>query len=281
MTQTPAQNRNETALVLGGTGKTGRRVARALGAHGFAVRTASRTGAPRFDWEDRATWGPVLDGATVAYLAYHPAIGDPGAAATLGDLAALAAGRGVRRIALLSARGEDAALPAERAVRDASADCTVIRASRFCENFTEGVLRDGSPRRRDRLSGRHGPRTLRRGPGHRGRRRGRPHRRGPCGPHVRADRTAPADLRRGRGRDRRGDGPRRPLHGRPAAGVRGAARRGRPAGRGRRLPHPALRGPARRPQRPLTDDVKRVLGREPRDFGDFAREAAAAGEWRE
>lgn len=29
----------------------------------------------------------------------------------------------------------------------------------------------------------------------------------------------------------------------------------------------------------LTDDVARILGREPRDFRDFAREAAAAGAW--
>lgn len=49
----------------------------------------------------------------------------------------------MRKAVLLSARGEDLALPAERAVRDGGADCTVLRASRFCQNFTEGVLRDG------------------------------------------------------------------------------------------------------------------------------------------
>jgi uncharacterized protein YbjT (DUF2867 family) len=29
----------------------------------------------------------------------------------------------------------------------------------------------------------------------------------------------------------------------------------------------------------LTDGVRRALGREPRDFGDYARRAAAAGAW--
>lgn len=113
MTQTPAPapapGPADTALVLGGTGKTGRHVVRAPAAHGLAVRTASRSGEPPFDWADRAGWEPVLDGASLAYLAYHPDIGDPGAAATLGDFAALAAASGVRRIALLSARGEDLA----------------------------------------------------------------------------------------------------------------------------------------------------------------------------
>ena len=49
-------------LVLGGTGRTGRRVAARLRARGTAVRiasrTASRAGSPPFDWEDQATWLP-------------------------------------------------------------------------------------------------------------------------------------------------------------------------------------------------------------------------------
>lgn len=42
-------------LVLGGTGKTGRRVAQRLAARGLPVRVGSRTGYPPFDWEDRRT----------------------------------------------------------------------------------------------------------------------------------------------------------------------------------------------------------------------------------
>src|SRR5258706_5731206 len=57
-------------LVLGGTGKTGRRVVERLTARGLPVRVGSRSGgAPRFDWEDRSTWAPALDGAGAAYIA--------------------------------------------------------------------------------------------------------------------------------------------------------------------------------------------------------------------
>ena len=52
----------ETTLVVGGTGKTGRRVVQRLTARGLPVRIGSRSGAPRFDWEDRSTWTPVLEG---------------------------------------------------------------------------------------------------------------------------------------------------------------------------------------------------------------------------
>ena len=45
-------------LVIGGTGKTGRRVAERLKARGAAVRIGSRSATPPFDWDDRSTWAP-------------------------------------------------------------------------------------------------------------------------------------------------------------------------------------------------------------------------------
>ena len=45
----------DPTLVLGGTGKTGRRVVERLTARGLPVRVGSRAGEPRFDWEDRST----------------------------------------------------------------------------------------------------------------------------------------------------------------------------------------------------------------------------------
>ena len=47
---------DDTTLVLGGTGKTGRRVVQRLTARGLPTRVGSRAGDPRFDWEDRSTW---------------------------------------------------------------------------------------------------------------------------------------------------------------------------------------------------------------------------------
>ena len=67
-------------LVLGGTGKTGRRVVQRLTAQGEPVRIGSRSGGLPFDWEDPATWAPALTGVTAAYVSYHPDLAAPGAA---------------------------------------------------------------------------------------------------------------------------------------------------------------------------------------------------------
>ena len=133
----------QTVLVLGGTGKTGRRIAARLTDAGWPVRIGSRTGEPRFDWEDPTTWAPALHGTGAAYLAYYPDVADPGAADTLRAFAEQAVRTGTRRLVLLSARGVDATLPAERAVAVDGAEWTVIRASWFFQNFSEGILRDG------------------------------------------------------------------------------------------------------------------------------------------
>ena len=49
-----------TILVLGGTGKTGRRIAERLKARGADVRIGSRSADPKFDWDDSLTWAPAL-----------------------------------------------------------------------------------------------------------------------------------------------------------------------------------------------------------------------------
>jgi uncharacterized protein YbjT (DUF2867 family) len=128
-------------LVLGGTGKTGRRVVERLAARGMRVRVGSRSGRPRFDWDDRSTWGAVLDGVGSAYVShYWDAV--PGAAETLGSFAELAVERGVRRLVLLSGRGEEEAERANRAVRDSGAELTVLRSTWFAQNFSEDYWRD-------------------------------------------------------------------------------------------------------------------------------------------
>jgi uncharacterized protein YbjT (DUF2867 family) len=43
-------NSSQTTLILGGNGKTGRRVAQRLVARGIPVRIGSRSGMPPFDW---------------------------------------------------------------------------------------------------------------------------------------------------------------------------------------------------------------------------------------
>jgi len=127
-------------LVLGGTGKTGRRVARRLRARGIPVRVGSRSGQPPFDWENRVTWAPALRDVNSAYVSYYPDIAAPGAVDTVGAFARLAVGRGVRRLVLLSGRGEAEAQRAEQAVRDSGADLTILRSTWFSQNFSEDYL---------------------------------------------------------------------------------------------------------------------------------------------
>jgi uncharacterized protein YbjT (DUF2867 family) len=127
-------------LVLGGTGKTGSRVAARLADRGIPVRIGSRSGTPAFDWNDDATWAAVLEGVGAAYLVYYPDLAVPGAAETVGALAREAVRRGVERLVLLSGRGEDGAERGEQAVEAAGAPWTIVRASWFSQNFSEDHL---------------------------------------------------------------------------------------------------------------------------------------------
>lgn len=135
------ENKQErTTLVIGGTGKTGRRVVEQLTARGLPVRVGSRSGTPPFDWEDQATWAPVLHNAASVYVTYYPDLAVPGAADTIRCFTDLAVQSGVRRLVLLSGRGEPEAERSEQTVRASGADWTILRASWFNQNFSENYL---------------------------------------------------------------------------------------------------------------------------------------------
>ena len=133
--------RNMTIVVTGASGRTGRRVAEAARTAGLTVREASR--ARGFDWAERSTWADTLRGADAAYLVYPSDVGAPDAGRAVGLLAQEAVGLGVRRLVLLSSRGEERARPTEEALRGSGADWTVVRASWFAQNFSEGPLVEG------------------------------------------------------------------------------------------------------------------------------------------
>jgi uncharacterized protein YbjT (DUF2867 family) len=129
-------------LVIGGTGKTGRRVVERLEARGVPVRVGSRSSEPPFDWEDRATWAPALRGASAAYITYFPDLAVPGAPEAIEALGAVALEIGVRRLVLLSGRGEEEAQKAEAILMASGADWTIVRCSWFSQNFSENFWRD-------------------------------------------------------------------------------------------------------------------------------------------
>jgi uncharacterized protein YbjT (DUF2867 family) len=135
-------NTQNTTLVIGGTGKTGRRVVQRLEARGLAVRATSLSGEPSFDWNDRATWAPALHGTSAAYVTYYPDLAVPGAPEAIEALAELAVANGTRRLVLLSGRGEEEAQRAEEALRESGADWTILRCSWFTQNFSESYFRE-------------------------------------------------------------------------------------------------------------------------------------------
>ncbi|NEB42000.1 NmrA family transcriptional regulator [Streptomyces sp. SID14515] len=274
-----------TVLVTSGTGKTGRRVVERLTALGVPVRSgsrsASRTGEAPFDWQDDTGWATALHGAEAAYVAYYPDLAVPGAAEAMAVFGRTAAACGVRRVVLLSGRGEPQAAVAEEALREAAGtvEVTVVRSAFFAQNFSEGALLDGV------LGGELVfPAGTTAEPfldlddladvvvaalteeGHAG---------------AVYELTGPRALTFARAAEELGRAAGRPVRYAPVTGPAYASlleRFGVPgpeAGFLAELFATLLDGH----NAATTDGVKRVLGREPKDFTAFAREAAADGVW--
>ena len=129
-----------TTMVLGGTGKTGRRIVQRLQAAGRPVRVGTPSATPPFDWTDAATWPAALDGVGSVYVTYYPDLAVPGAAEAVGTFADLAVARGVRRLVLLSGRGEEGALRSEQALQQSGADWTIVRSAFMAQNFNESFF---------------------------------------------------------------------------------------------------------------------------------------------
>ncbi len=108
-----------TILVLGGTGKTGRRVAERLRDRAVPVRIASRNSVTSpFDWNDSSTWGGALAGVESVYINYAPDLAIPGATETIQEFVNYAVNSNVRRLVLLSGRGEEEAQRCEQIVQE-------------------------------------------------------------------------------------------------------------------------------------------------------------------
>ena len=135
-------NKRDVNLVLGATGKTGRRVVERLQRLGVQFRPGSRSAQPPFDWEDRKTWAPCLEGVEQAYVSYYPDLCVPGAVETVKSFFAQAVDAGVGKLVLLSGRGEVEAEQAEQALKACGAEWTILRCSFFCQNFSESFFLD-------------------------------------------------------------------------------------------------------------------------------------------
>jgi uncharacterized protein YbjT (DUF2867 family) len=130
-------------LIIGATGKTGRRVADRMADLDLPTRLAGRSSAVRFDWTDRATWPSALDGAGAVYITYQPDLIVPRSADDLSAFVEAARQASVERLVLLSGRGEPEAQACEQIVLNSGIPSTVLRCSWFAQNFTESFLADG------------------------------------------------------------------------------------------------------------------------------------------
>ncbi len=127
-------------LVLGATGKTGRRTVGRLVARGIPTRQGSRSGFPSFDWNNEANWNDCLVGVESVYINYAPDLAMPGATDSIQAFVDRATEHRVKRLVLLSGRGEEEAKACERIIQESGIDWTIVRASWFNQNFSEGAF---------------------------------------------------------------------------------------------------------------------------------------------
>lgn len=141
-----AQVHSQTILLTSARGKTGRPLLDALLAQGVSEVRAGTTRPDdadlpgtvvRFDWSDRQSWRPALDGVTGVYLV-RPDRED--APELIAELTALAGGA---HVVLLSEQGaellgdDDWAPRVEQAVRSNTENWTILRPSWFHQVLTD------------------------------------------------------------------------------------------------------------------------------------------------
>ncbi|PXX29695.1 NmrA family NAD(P)-binding protein [Arenibacter sp. ARW7G5Y1] len=127
-------------LVIGGTGKTGRKVVQGLKEAGHKVRIGSRSASPAFDWDQPKTWSGSLQGMEKVYITFQPDLAVPGALKAIEVLIGKAKQAGVKKVVLLSGKGEREAELCEQVVIHSGLDYTIVRASWFNQNFSESFL---------------------------------------------------------------------------------------------------------------------------------------------
>ena len=128
-------------LILGGNGKTGRRVAQLLNnANNIEVRIGSRNESPAFDWEKPETWLEATKGIDAVYITFQPDLAVPAAPKTIQQFTTLATENGVTKMVLLSGRGEKEAQICEEIVKTTAKQWAIVRASWFNQNFSESIF---------------------------------------------------------------------------------------------------------------------------------------------
>ncbi len=195
-------------LVIGATGKTGRRIVQRLRSAGYLVRSGSRGGRPPFDWNAPAGWARAFAGVRTAYVSYYADLAAPEAPGAVEHLCAVARGAGVKRLVLLSGRGERNAERCEEICSLRASSPRACGRAGFSRTSTKGQLLPSVLQGDIMLPAGERAGTLHRRRGHRGRgvrsahgsaarrralrahRPAPPHLRGRCSPHLGGVRAA-------------------------------------------------------------------------------------------
>lgn len=130
----------ENILVIGGTGKTGRKVVSRLVELGHNVRIGSRSVTPQFDWNESETWITAMQGMDKVYITFQPDLAVPGALDAIEELTKQARYSNVKKLVLLSGKGEREAELCEQVIINSGLDYTIVRASWFNQNFSESFF---------------------------------------------------------------------------------------------------------------------------------------------
>ena len=130
----------KNVLVTGGTGKTGRKVAVKLTDRGYHVRIGSRKAVPSFDWENPDSWPLAMDGIDMAYVCFQPDLAVPGALEIIKAFTKQAIDSGIKKLVLLSGKGEKEAELCEDVIINSGLSFTIVRATWFSQNFSESFL---------------------------------------------------------------------------------------------------------------------------------------------
>lgn len=133
---------NQEILVIGSSGKTGSRVFNRLQSKNIAVRPASRSSAIPFDWYNDKTWAKALEGIAKVYITFQPDLAVPASSEIIFRFTQEAQRAGIEKLVLLSGRGEEEAIAAENVIRNCGMQWTIIQASFFMQNFSEGIWAD-------------------------------------------------------------------------------------------------------------------------------------------
>ncbi|MCT2406583.1 NAD(P)H-binding protein [Chryseobacterium antibioticum] len=139
---------NGNILVIGGSGKNGRRVVNKLRAFGHPVLSTVRVKEEIseetrfFDWNDITTYDQALENIEKVYIV-HPDASIPGAQEQIAELVNSMVDNSVSKAVLLSGRGQKSVEKCEDILISSPLKWAILRSAWFNQNFSEGHFLHG------------------------------------------------------------------------------------------------------------------------------------------